>query len=117
MEKIPKMVDISLEPPSEDTPVATNLSIPPQYPYGTQLCLNDYILKKLDMDDDCEVGDHFHGHFLAKVTSVSSDERSGKRVEMQIVALSAEDEDQENEEAEEEYAPPYAHRKAVNPYE
>lgn len=104
MEKIPNMVDMSVSQPSgNEMPEATNLKIPVQYPYGLGLCLGDAELKKLGLDEEeCEVGDHLYGCFLAKVTSVREDEISGKRIELQIVALSAEDEGEDDEESEQE---------------
>ncbi len=103
MEHIPHMVDMAIEQPSPaDMPEATNIKLTPQYPYGLTLCLNDDTLSKLNMDDDCDVGDTVHFHCLAKVTSCSESENSGKRIELQIIAMSAEDEDEENEEAESE---------------
>ncbi len=103
MEKIPKMVDMQVTPTDCDMPVASNIKLTPNYPYGLGLCLNDPELKKLGLDEEeCEVGDHVHFHCLAKVTSVRDDEACGKRIELQIVAMSAEDEDSENEESEEE---------------
>lgn len=105
MEKIPHMVSMEIEQPKDgDMPVATNLSIPARYPYGLGLCLNDPELKKLGLDEeDCEVGDHVHFHCLAKVTSCSDSEGAGQRIELQIVAMSAEehDEEDENEEGDE----------------
>lgn len=107
MEHIPKMVDMAMEQPSMgDMPEATNIKLTPQYPYGLTMCLNDDTLKKLNMDDDCTVGDTVHFHCLAKVTSCSESEGSGKRIELQVIAMSAEDEDGENKAVE---------RKGMNP--
>jgi hypothetical protein len=108
MEKIPKMVDLQLPTPGEGMPEATNLRLSPQYPYGTQICLNEDVIKKTGLDakgENPEVGDLVHFHCMAKLTSVSDREGAGKRMEFQIVALSAHDEDGENEEAEEKMPP------------
>ncbi len=113
MERIPKMVDLALSQEGDDLPEAVNLSIPAQYPYGLSLCLDNATLEKLEMDDDCEVGDHVHFHALAKVTSCSDREGMGKRIELQIVAMSAEDENEENETAEEQML----RHKIKNPYD
>lgn len=104
MEILPDMVDLAFTPPDvNNMPEATNIHLVPQYPYGLNLCLNDEVLNKLNLDNDCEVGDHVQFHCLARVTSCAEHEGSGRRVELQIVAMSAEsDEDDENEEAEEE---------------
>lgn len=102
MEKIPHMIDMAMSSPDSPMPEATNLHVVPQYPYGLTLCLNDQTLDKLNMEGDCEVGDHVHFHCLAKVTSASDHENMGKRIELQIVAMSAENEEYENEEAEED---------------
>lgn len=103
MEKIPHMVDMQIDQPDNGgMPEATNLKIPVRYPYGLGLCLNDPELKKLGLDDEeCQVGDHLHFHALAKVTSVSENESMGKRIELQIVAMSAENEDEEGDDLDE----------------
>ncbi len=113
MQKLPDMVDLSLSQEGEEMPEAVNLSVPAQYPHGLTLCLDADTISKLDLDDDCAVGDHFHFHALAKVTSCSDREGFGKRIELQVVAMSAEDEEDENEAAE-ELMP---QRKIKNPYD
>ena len=79
----------------------------PDYPYGLSLCLSERELRLAGLDgDDIDVGDILHGHFFAKVTSVSADASKGedgedstnRRVELTITHLSGEDEDEENEE-------------------
>ena len=103
MQKVPSMVDMAIKPVE-----IKNVQILPDseegcpvYPYGLTLSLNDETLDKLRMEEGCEVGDMIHFHCLAKVTSCSDHENAGQRVELQIVAMSAEDEDSENEDAEE----------------
>ena len=92
MEHIPKMVDMAMEQPSpSDMPEATNIKPTPQYPYGLTLCLNDDTLSKLNMDDDYAVGDMIHFHAAAKITSCSDSEGCGKRIELQVIAMSSED--------------------------
>ena len=77
----------------------------PEFPYGLRICLTHREFEKLKLDpDDAEVGAIFHGHFIARVTSVnSSNGDMGKccRVEAQIEDLEIESEDEENEEEEE----------------
>lgn len=75
---------------------------PPDYPFGLRICLTEKEFAKLGLDhEDAEVGATFHGHFMARVTSVSAEERDGGktcRVEAQIEDLAIEDESDENEE-------------------
>lgn len=73
-----------------DSPVSNM----PDVPYGLCICLTEQELKKLELDDDAEVGDLLHGRFMAKVTSVSkNDTGSGTkcRIEMAIVAMSVDE--------------------------
>lgn len=87
----------------------------PEHPYGLQICLNNAELEKLGLKmEDCCVGGTVHGHFMAAITSVSSNEDGGgmrNRVELQIKQLALESEDAENEES--EAAKPRARLKAV----
>ena len=68
----------------------------PMYPYGTCISLEDETLEKLDLDDDMpSVGDIIQFNAIAKVTSVSENEREGtdgikskcRRVELQITDM------------------------------
>ena len=72
----------------------------PEFPYGLRICLTEAEFKKLELDPkDAEVGGIFHGHFLARVTSVTAtDSPDGAccRVEAQIEDLEIESEDEEN---------------------
>lgn len=79
------------------------MSDKPDYPYGLRICLTEKELDKMGLDHrDAVVGGTIHGHFLARITSVSSNEDensgSGCRVELQITDLDIESEDEENEE-------------------
>jgi hypothetical protein len=83
----------------------------PKYPYGLCISLCEDQLEKLKVDSSAfEVGQMFHLHAFAKITSISASERedgkSNCRVELQIVALGCEDEAEEDEEAEEEMSKP-----------
>lgn len=75
-----------------------------KYPYGLCISLTNKELEKLKVDHaDWNVGDTFHLHALAKITSVSSredDKGTDDRVELQIIALAGENEDEENVESE-----------------
>ena len=73
-----------------------------EYPYGLRICITDKELAKLDLDPEyAERGGLVHGHFLARITSVTHHE-SGSRIEMQIENLAIESEDEEDDENEEE---------------
>lgn len=73
----------------------------PDYPYGLRICLTDKEMEKLGVDSaEACVGGVVHGHFLARVTSVSSNQVDGggdnTRVELQITDMAIEGEDAEN---------------------
>lgn len=100
--KIPAMVSMALD--KEEQTEMMNPS-PPMYPYGLCISLCDDEIEKLNLDTtDVSVGDLIHMHSMGKVTSISQrdDENSGSccRIEIQIIAISAENEADEDEEAE-----------------
>lgn len=98
MEVIKGMVSLATEmPPEVNMPQAVNLSIMPQYPYGTQLCLNSQTLEKLDLPDDCKVGDSIVFECRAKVTSTSDSDTGGRRVELQITHIGVDDDEDEDD--------------------
>lgn len=71
----------------------------PSYPPGLRICLTQDELGKLDLDDDCEVGDMIDLRALGRVTSVSmNDGLTGRccRVEIQIEEIALEIEDLED---------------------
>lgn len=73
-----------------------------RYPYGLRICLTEKEFEKLGLDPrDAVVGGICHGHFLARVTSVSANETEGGdnccRIELQIEDLAIESEDEEND--------------------
>lgn len=72
----------------------------PDFPYGLRICLDEKVFAKLELDPaDAVVGGIFHGHFLARITSVAAEQRDGTntcRVEAQIEDLAIESEDDEN---------------------
>ena len=74
----------------------------PDFPYGLRITLTDKELDKLKIDHaDAFVGGIFHGHFMARITSVSADENNGGkscRLEAQIEDLAIESEDEETPE-------------------
>lgn len=103
MQKLPEFVDMALTPRKETVEEAEVDMPQPVYPYGLCISLGDEQLEKLNMSDDCEVGDMIHMHCLAEVTSVSKNqttEGTKCRVELQITMISAESEDEENDDAE-----------------
>jgi len=63
----------------------------PDYPYGLRITLSEKELAKLELDpDEAESGASFTGVFRARITSVSKEERDGKktcRIEAQIEKL------------------------------
>lgn len=106
MDKIRPMTDMAFtaEDRKNDSPL--NGCYPmssdlPKYPYGLCISLTNKELEKLKVDhSDWDVGDMFHLHAMAKITSVSSredDKGSDDRIEMQIIALSGENEEEENQ--------------------
>lgn len=107
MEKLEPMVDMANEPDEaeKDASPIVDASNEPKYPYGLAISLTEKELEKLGVDyTDWTVGDHFHLHALAKITSISLNQMqdgSCCRVGLQIVALSGENEEEENEDEEE----------------
>lgn len=104
------MVDMAKTPAevkediAEMSPVSPEIKVP-AYPYGLCISLTEEELPKLGLDGDLpEVGEMVHLVAMAKVTSVSENERedtSGEktrccRVELQITHLAAENEDEED---------------------
>jgi hypothetical protein len=96
------MTDMELDD-EDQLDAAMPIAMPerPRYPYGLRICLTEKEFEKLGLDPrDAIVGGICHGHFLARVTSVSANENEGDascRVELQIEDLSIESEDEENE--------------------
>jgi len=81
-----------------------------KYPYGLRINLTNEELEKLDVDHtDWKVGETFHLHAFAKVTSISQDEREGGEkccnVGLQITHLAGESEDEEDREIDEKEQP------------
>lgn len=97
------MTDMELDDESQlDAAMPIAMSEKPRYPYGLQLCLTDEEFAKLGLDsDDAVEGGIVHGHFLARISSVTRTERDGEkscRCELQIEDLAIESEDEENKE-------------------
>jgi hypothetical protein len=103
----PKMADMA-QSPEEAKEDCIQCPEDPRYPYGLAISLTEKELDKLGLKPDCEVGDMLHLFAMSRVTSVSCHENQGGqscRVELQIIALSVEDEDGENESDDEEAEP------------
>ncbi len=78
----------------------------PDFPPGLRISLTEKEFEKLDIDHTAaETGGMVHGHFMGRITHVSSSDDNGEkccRVEIQIEDLEIECEDEENEQSEEE---------------
>lgn len=97
---------------SDDEKLDSVMPIPtdrPDFPYGLRLCLCGEELEKLELDPAyAVVGGMIHGHFMARITSVSISDgemSSGCRLELQIESLAIESEDEEDDEPEVAPAP------------
>lgn len=102
---------LSAEEIEEQHIVSTPLADVPKYPYGTSISLDEKVLEKMGVDySDWKVGDIFHIHAMAKVTSISEHEsQDGEKccVSMQLIAIKGESEDAEDEEDESEESGAY----------
>lgn len=82
-------------------PIMATKPTGPRYPWGLRITLTEKELEKLDLDHSSAcVGGMVHGHFMARVTSVSQDDRPDGmscRIELQIEDLAIESEDAEND--------------------
>jgi hypothetical protein len=71
-----------------------------KYPWGLSITLTEAEIEKLDLDENPDVGDIVHLFALAKVISVSKEDKedgSRIRVGLQITHLGLENEDDEDE--------------------
>lgn len=108
MAKFSVMKDMKFTPEETldcDMPAAICTSpVRDQYPYGLRISLTEKELPKLGITlKDLAVGGMVHGHFIARITSISEDDRADGmscRCELQIESLCLESEDEENEEEE-----------------
>lgn len=88
----------------EDMPMAIAARVKedqPIYPWGLCLKFSEDELEKLNLDNDCDVGDMIHIFALARVTSkseTSTDNGSKCNIELQIEQMAVENEDEENDE-------------------
>lgn len=91
-----KMADMEMD---DEDKLDTLMPLPmdrPDYPCGLRICLTARELKKLDLDDNCNVGDTVDLRCFAEVTSISKD-GDHVRVELQIQRMAAEDENSETD--------------------
>lgn len=99
MRKLPSFVDMAMSD-TDNYGSGTLISGPkPIYPYGLQLCFGSEQLERLNLEDDCEVGDMVHIFAIAKVVSVNKrDTTDGPKtsVDLQITHIATESEDAEN---------------------
>lgn len=80
------MVDMSIDMEKREEEAEEQSE--PVYPYGLCICLTHEELEKLELTDDCQVGDLLHMLCMARVTSVSKSENA-TRIEMQIIDIEA----------------------------
>jgi hypothetical protein len=90
-----KLVDLEM---TDEEKLDTMMPMPmerPDYPCGLRLCLTESELEKMELDDDCNVGDMIDLRAFAVVTSVSkNDGPNGPccRIELQIQKMAVENE-------------------------
>lgn len=89
----------------------------PDFPYGLRISLTEKELSKMGLDPaEATTGGLVHGHFMGRITSVSTEQRDGEdrcRVEIQIEDLAIESEDLENAAAENDATAKTTRRKSV----
>ena len=100
-------IDLALTPEEieEQQTLNTPLAEAPKYPYGLSISLDEKTLEKLNVDHGSwEVGDMFPVDVILKITGKNvneSQDSSRVCINMQIVAMKAEEVPEEKEEAEE----------------
>lgn len=102
MKKPRQMTSMELDDEDKmDAVMPIAMPVGPDYPFGLRICLTEKEFTKLGLDpSEACVGGMVHGHFMARITSVSADDTtngSSCRCEMQIEDLNIESEDAENE--------------------
>lgn len=93
-----KMVSLELDDESKlDAPQPIAMDTKPDFPYGTRISLTHLELKKLGLAADCSVGDVLAFSAHARVMHVShnqsEDGSESCRVELQIQAMSVDEDD------------------------
>jgi hypothetical protein len=82
-------------------PMGISLGDAPDYPYGMKICMDEGLLQKLGLSDNCDIGDLLDMRCMAKVTSVTKNQVNGEdkcRVELTIIEVKTENEDTESTE-------------------
>lgn len=104
MKSFPSMVDMarSEADKAKDSPmglVTPSVSDCPDYDYGLCGSFNKESLDKLDLDEDCHVGDYLHIVSFAKVTGIHMKAGSNEidRVDFCMCHIAVEDESEESE--------------------
>lgn len=114
MSRFGQMIDMASTPAEVKEKAAEScapiLCDAPRYPYGLCISLDNETMDKLGLSGDLpEVGEMIHLCAMAKVTSVSANERESTgddgatkketycRVELQITTMALESEDDENQ--------------------
>lgn len=103
MMTMPAFVDMAMDPEeTKEVSPMPDMGAQPIYPWGLSIRLTQDELEKLDMEDECEVGDLVCFKSLAKVTSVTKNdttEGSKTNIELQIIGIELDgchDEDDED---------------------
>jgi hypothetical protein len=79
-------------------PMGISLGDAPDYPYGMKICMDEGLLQKLGLSDNCDIGDLLDMRCMAKVTSVTKNQVNGCHVELTIIEVKTENEDTESTE-------------------
>lgn len=102
MQTMPSFISMAKDPDEmKETMAAPDMGDQPIFPYGLAISLGDEELAKLDMEDDCNVGDMVCFKSLAKVTSVTKNDTvdgAKTRVELQIIGIELDGCHDENDE-------------------
>lgn len=104
MQTMPSFISMQKDPEEmKEDAAMPDMGDQPIFPYGLAISLSQDELEKLDMDDDCSVGDLVCFKSLAKVTSVTKNDTvdgAKTRVELQIIGIELDgchDEDDEDD--------------------
>jgi hypothetical protein len=104
MKTFPGMVDLARTEAdkAKDSPmglVTPSVSDLPDYDYGLNISFNKETLEKLDLDEDCHVGDYICIHAFAKVTGLNQPPGADKpdRVNLVLTHVCASDDDEDEE--------------------
>lgn len=86
-----KLISLKLDEGDAEESCGPCMIEKPEYPYGLEICLDEKSLQKLGIEKLPACGDMLEVSALAKVCAVSerefSDEKSDRRVSLQITAM------------------------------